>query len=251
MIRYSSVSFTIQADQVSVFTSEDSGLTLKCASVCKPLFVWSASKINPYFNDSITWKAVAKEAVAVSSNQAMQIIWDACAGDAIISQLQTQSGINFKLDNQLLTWGSLPITASKLASAYGAMIGCQTIDTDARVILQWMTMVPGTQTFGLRSLAAEVFNVKPNNIGIKCGWYIDKETLLLRTHACVYIKLSETYTVGISILTAAAVSAHTLAEYLSAYKYGDEVLHIHEQYAGRTLREEAKRLFTNLAIPII
>lgn len=239
--------FIVTANDTAIYNCRQSSHRFRCASLLKPLYMWAASHMTPYIEDRERWQDLAAKAIAISSNEATQTVWEDCGSDEIIAKIQALTGVRLKSDIKNASWGSLFVTAEEVAQAYGSMIVQNKLDSRVFHILDYMTQVPESQTFGLRHVVMEQLGVAESAIGIKCGWYIDEDSAHLRTHAVILINLTLEITVGVIILSATKINPDIIRHYLEAYASGDEIIDVHERYSGATLRSEAKLVLESLS----
>ena len=213
---------------------------LRCASLLKPLYSWSAIKLNPFEKAPESWANLAQKAITVSSNTATTEMWEKCGADNIIGNLMTMTGMLWAYSPGYYGWGSVAINALDVAKAYCALL--QAKDPEAAQILSWMTEVDNKQTFGIKSMPQKALKLDSSSIASKAGWYVDEKELRLRTHLVFICKLSDQQYVGLVMLTAKAVKKEFMNNYLAQYKHGEEVIGIHQSLMAATLKTEALRL---------
>ena len=214
---------------------------LACASLLKPLYMWSVSHLETFDYPQQDWSQMVQQAVTLSSNNVTTEIWNKYGASTVLTQLENMTAINF-FKTGITSWGNVQINADMVARGYGAMLIATTADQEAAKIAELMKKVPQYQTFGLINLASKHCGVPVGDIGIKCGWYIDELTNRLRTHAVVTVKLRDDRYKGFVILTSIRISPELTESYLKTYREGTEVLPIHEELSGSILRDELTRL---------
>ena len=212
---------------------------LGCASLLKPLYLWSAAHSEPFqYQD---WASLTRQAITVSSNEAMNKIWKECGALPILSQLTNLTSVDFG-QTAIKSWGSLMIDADMVARAYGALLTATKDDNSAAQMVALLKQVKSNQTFLLADVVKRYYPKQFENIGIKCGWYVDPEQCRLRAHAVVIVERGNEKVFGFVILTSVLVGKELVSSYLKTYDKGEEVLAIHEAIAGNLIREELSRL---------
>ncbi len=238
-IEIDSTWFKITGSQ-KVFADYNDHLTLRCASLLKPLYMWAAASIEPYKSDYLSQERLAREAVVVSSNTSTTIVWETAGPKNILKRMHELTGNYWDFDKGRNTWGGIRINARSVAEAYACLVISR--DSCAKQIIEWMKEVPEEQTFGLRSTLAQHLGCKKDEIGIKCGWFINEDETKLRTHAVTLIPLPNGDLLGSVVLTASPMSHESRKSYARKYIKGAEVLGIHTEAAGKTLTDETKRI---------
>lgn len=214
---------------------------LGCASLLKPLYLWSAAHSKPFQYQDADWASLTQQAITASSNEAINKIWKECGALPILSQLTNLTGVDFG-QTPIKSWGSLKIDADMVARAYGAMLTATAENNSAGHVLALMKQVKPSQTFLLANIVNRYCPEQFKDIGIKCGWYVDPEQCRLRAHAVVMVELGNEKVFGFVILTSVLVGKELVSSYLKTYDKGEEVLAIHEAIAGNLIREELSRL---------
>jgi hypothetical protein len=212
---------------------------LRCASVLKPLVFWAAAGLPPYVAAPQEWERLARDGVTVSANAPTVKAWQACSGWALLDFLEDRTGVRLALEpGGERAFGRVLVSADEVARAYAGLAAC--LDEPARRVRRWMLDVPDRQTFGVRPLVAGRLGVAPSQVAVKCGWFCDADEQRIRTHV---VTITETGAgiVGTAVLTALPVDEELRRAYAAAYREGDEVLALHEQHAGPTVRAATER----------
>lgn len=222
--------------------SNSAGEKLRCASVIKPLYMWAASYLAPYKNDTDAWEKLAEPAVTKSSNQATTLVWDRCGRDEILQSLTRLTNVSWLEQNSAAYWGTVKIDAYSVAASYAEMFRQANNDRAAQLVTNFMTMVVPTQTFGLKSIVHKKLNVELDQIAVKCGWYLDDDEEKIRTHAVTVTKLPNGEIVGTVVLTAFKVDRQIKDSYKNIYAQGDKIVLLHEEVAGPTLKNKTNHM---------
>lgn len=209
--------------------------------------MWAASKLPPYVDKVTDWEKSAQSAVVKSSNQATSLVWDACGKCEILQELTKLTNLPWLEQDSAASWGVVKINAYVVAISYSKMFGQISDDLAAQKIYTWMQGVVPSQTFGLKGVVGERFELNPSKVAVKCGWFLDEDETRMRTHAVTATKLSSGEIVGTVVLTAFETENQMRRTYKDIYSRGDAVISLHEELAGSALRTETKRML-DLAI---
>jgi hypothetical protein len=109
-----------------------------------------------------------------------------------------------------------------------------------------MLDVPDRQTFAVRPLVARSLGVAESRVGVKCGWFCDTDECRVRTHV-VTVTSTAAGVIGTVVLTALPAAEAFRRAYTDLYRYGDEVLELHEQHAGVTVRAATEQALASVA----
>ncbi len=205
---------------------------LRCASLLKPLLFWVAADA---FDGREAWAAAASQAVVVSANAPMVALWERLGAQELLGRLAAATGHEWPLEpGGARSFGRVLVTAAQVAGAYAelAAAAAQRGDEPAARLLAWMRLVPERQTFGARRAAAAALGVAEGAVAVKCGWFLDEDDGVLRTHAVTVTQLGEGSVRGSVVLTALAAPDGLPAEYAREYVHGDEVLRHHWELAA-------------------
>lgn len=237
-----STRFIIDDGKVSCASNQKtSGGKLACASLLKPLYMWSAAHLEPYKYEEEKWLKLAEQATTTSSNNATNAIWDSLGAATILHKLNELTQAEYTTSSSL-TYGSVEVNSTMVAHSYASLLMASAHDTPAAKIVAWMKQVKSDQTFGLRDEIDIFYSGLLIGVGVKCGWYVDQADCRLRTHAVIFAELDASTTLGFVILTSVLVTRCIVNDYLSEYETGQEVLGIHEKISGKLLREELRAL---------
>ncbi|HTN24254.1 MAG TPA: hypothetical protein VL120_09735 [Solirubrobacteraceae bacterium] len=224
------------------FAAADGGAErLRCASVLKAPLLWAAAGLAPYAGAPADWERLAREAVTVSANAPTVEVWDACGGEALLGALAARTAARLELEREPgspRSFGRVLVGAQDVARAYAAL--ALSDDGAARRVRGWMLEVPARQTFGVRAPVARGLGVDAASVGVKAGWFCDSDEERIRTHV-VTVTATGAGVVGTVVLTALGAGAAARRAYSAAYRYGDEVLGVHEQHAGAVVRAATER----------
>jgi hypothetical protein len=206
---------------------------LRCASVLKPLLCWAAATLPAYRDNFAQWAALAEPAVRISANEPTVSLWERCGADGLLRALATRTGRDWPLEpGGARSFGRVLIRADDVAWGYGALAAAAAAgDIVARRLLDWMRSVPDGQTFGARSAVATAAAVPPATIAVKSGWFCDADETALRTHT-VTVLSAPTPSLVTAVLTAVRPDPVDRARYAEAYAAGEDVIGMHQRYAG-------------------
>ena len=217
---------------------------VRCASVLKPLYFWAASTLPALRDDPDRWAQLAQPAVTVSSNEPTVTIWQSCGPDALLDAVARLTGVHWHSDASTeRSFGRVLVRADEVARAYAALaVAALSEDAAAGRLLGWMRAVPERQTFGARTAAAHALGVRPSDVGVKAGWYIDADETALRTHAVTVTVTGDGTARGTAVLTALPVSEPVRAGYATTDVQGEEVLPIHWDVAAEAISRTTESL---------
>jgi hypothetical protein len=231
--------FTVWAadSEPRITRSGQPAVRVRCASVLKPLYFWAAATLPAFRDDSDGWARLAEPAVTVSANEPTVSIWQSCTPDALLDALARLTGVHWHSDPSAeRSFGRVLVRADEVARAYAALaVSARSEDAAAGCLLGWMRGVPERQTFGARTAAAHALGVRPADVGVKTGWYIDADETALRTHAVTVTVTADGTARGTAVLTAIPVSETVRSAYATTYVQGEEVLPIHWDVAAQTI----------------
>ncbi len=226
------------ATRSPLFVRDGSGERLRCASVIKPLLFWAAAHLPPYSAAPGSWERLAAEAVTVSANAPTVQMWRACGAGALLDGLEQRTGMRFPVERGgARSFGRVLVTADEVALGYARLAAAE--DHSALLVRNWMLDVPDRQTFEVRPVIARTLGVTDSHVGVKCGWFCDTDETRVRTHV-VTMTCTPDGVIGTVVLTALAAEEAFRRAHTDAYRYGDEVLELHEQHAGPTVRAATK-----------
>jgi hypothetical protein len=222
------------AESTALFTMDDAVERLRCASVLKPLVFWAAAGLPPYVGAPADWERLARDGVTVSANDSTVEVWQTCGGEPLLDALADRTGLRLPLESGgERAFGRVLITADDLARGYARLAASG--DAAAGRVRRWMLDVPDRQTFGVRPLVARRLGVPASHVAVKSGWFCDSDEQRIRTHV---VTMTETRAgiVGTAVLTALPADQALRRAYTATYRHGEEVLELHEQHAGSTVR---------------
>jgi hypothetical protein len=212
---------------------------LRCASLLKPLLCWAAATLAPYVTAPAEWERLAHDAVAVSANEPAARMWEACGADTLLDALAHKTAVRLPLEcGGTRSFGRVLITADDVARGYARLAASG--DTAAGLVRRWMLDVPDRQTFAVRPLVARRLGVAASHVAVKAGWFCDTDEQRIRTHV-VTMTATDAGIVGTVVLTALPAGDAVRRAYTAAYRDGDEVLGLHEQHAGPTVRKATEQ----------
>jgi hypothetical protein len=212
---------------------------LRCASVLKPLVFWAAAGLAPYAGAPAAWQRLAHEGVAVSANAPTAEVWRACGAEKLLDALTRLTAVALPLqDGGTRSFGRVLVTADDVARCYACLAAAG--DGAAGLVRGWMRDVPERQTFGVRPPVARALGAGAEQVAVKAGWFCDADEERIRTHV-VTLTPTAAGVVGTVVLTALPASAAVRRAYAAAYRFGDEVLGVHEEHAGPTVRAASER----------
>jgi hypothetical protein len=207
---------------------------LRCASALKPLLFWAAAGLAPYDTAPGDWERLAREAITVSANDPTAHVWEACGAEALLDALARLTAVRLPLEaGGTRSFGRVLITADDVARSYAPLAASG--HTAAALVRRWMLDVPDRQTFGVRPLVARRLGVAASEVAVKSGWFCDTDEQRIRTHV-VTMTATAAGVVGTVVLTAVPAGEDVRRAYSALYRDGDEVLGLHEQHAGTTVR---------------
>lgn len=207
---------------------------VRAASMAKPLLFWAAASVEPFANDQTTWEALARPAVTVSDNGATAELWSRAGEGPLLASIERLTGVTWRTDadgeHEALR---LLVTAEEVASVYSAFTRDR--GEAARQLRTWMREVPEEQTFGLRDVAAATLGIPPTAVGVKCGWFGGE-----RAHAAVVADVDDAV-LGVVVTTTRPPDAATRRACARAAGSTTELVAIHEELAGSSIRRAAGR----------
>lgn len=214
----------------------------RAASILKPIIAW-ISRITPhYINNPLAWATDAAGAILVSNNASTNALCDNVGGvTQLLKLINDTAGTHLKTDGTELTaatFGRILITASDVTHLYHKLAtAAQHNDPAAQAILTWMSQTLPSQRFG----ATPTGNYDP----VKCGWDINSDETLLRTHA-VRIHQKGTNIQVAAVLTALRLSSDITPDaYINLYTTGYDVSYINNSIASATIAEGMLVAFAN------
>ena len=207
------------------------GPRVRGASIVKPLLAWVAAEAGAFAAARQEWERLARRAITTSDNEATAALWSLAGAAHLLAELERRAGVGWRPDGddagEHLALRLL-VTAAELAQAYAVFAGDRR--DRAADVRRWMREVRADQTFGLRTVAAEVLGVPEGGVGVKGGWFGGE-----RVHAVVLVERDDR-TVGGVVTTAWPPDPATRAACLAARGDDTALVAIHEELAGPVLR---------------
>lgn len=202
-------------------------LRLRCASVLKPLIVWTGGSGRTEDGE---------RAVRHSDNAATDRIWHAGPPSRILDRVAAATGVRWRTSGADPGWfGGVEVSATELVTAYGALARAAAGDPAAARVLGWMRAVEPEQAFGIPDAVADTLGVPASGVAVKAGWIGHPDESVLRTHV-VAIAERDGETVVVAALTALPYPADR-DRYQDALRAGRPVVDVHEGHAGPLLRD--------------
>ncbi len=200
---------------------------------------WAAAGLAPYAGAPAEWQRLARDGVAVSANAPTAEVWGACGAETLLGALARRTAVRLALEaGGTRSFGRVLVTADDVARCYACLAAAG--DSAAGLVRGWMRDVPERQTFGVRRPVARALGAAAAQVAVKSGWFCDAGEERIRTHV-VTLTPTAAGLVGTVVLTALPASVAVRRAYTAAYRFGDEVLGVHEQHAGPTVRAASER----------
>lgn len=200
---------------------------LRCASVTKPLIVWTAGGGR---------SSDGEQAIRNSDNAATNRIWHAGPPPRLLDRLAASTGVRWRPANADPGWfGGVEVSATELVTAYGALARAAAGEPAAARILGWMAAVAPEQAFGAPDAVADTLGVPAADVAVKAGWIGHPDETALRTHV-VAIAERDGETVVVAAMSALPYPADR-ERYQEDLRAGRPVVDVHEQLAGPLLRD--------------
>jgi len=221
-------------DTGSRCSSIESACRVRAASILKPLLFWVGADEKPYAEDRAAWAALAAPAVTRSDNGATAELWARVGEERLLASIADRTGVVWTTE-----WGRehpalrVLVTAPDLAVAFASFAS----DSGQRAVdlRRWMRDVPAEQTFGVRDVAADAFNVPDAVVGVKCGWFGVE-----RVHAVTLVELPDR-TVGAAVTTYRPPDTASRAAAVGASGNPAKLLAAHDAFAGTQIRKATRR----------
>lgn len=126
---------------------------IACASIMKPLYVWTAHQLKPVEIDE-------EQIICCSSNADTDMLFEQTSKSLVLSSLNSRLGE--KVFDPALSWGQQPVNGFVLNELYGQLV--KDVSPEAEYVKALMKMVRPVQRFGV-----------PFGYSMKAGWDMTPE----------------------------------------------------------------------------